>query len=118
MAAEQLVDGAGHYSEARCFLLGCGEPLHMVWNSDRAIYLDDTDETLRNPVNATGVAWKVECEAGHVVLLPAESGDDWYEFAGRCTCNPDYPDEEAEKRCAHNDMNRLRAVIMQAADQQ
>jgi len=117
--AEHLIEGASIYAEARCILPGCGEPLHMTWSGSRSIYLSDTADMLANmlggPSGAMTATWRVECEAGHVVLLPADTGDDWHEFAGRCTCNPDYPDAERERLCAHNDMDRLRAVVMPEA---
>jgi hypothetical protein len=113
--AEQLIEGASLYAEARCFLPGCGEPLHLVWTATRAVYLSDTDAALRDPAGALSMSWHVECEGGHLVLLPADTADDWYEFAGRCTCNPDYPDEDRERACAHNDMARLRAVVLPEA---
>ena len=110
--AEQLIEGASIYAEARCILPGCGEPLHMTWTGSRPVYLSDTDAMLGGPAGAVTAMWQVDCEAGHVVLLPADTAGDWYEFAGQCTCNPDYPDAEAERMCAHNDMARLRAVVM------
>lgn len=110
--AEQLAKGAGNYAEARCILPACGSPLHLTWSGDHPIYLSDTNEVLRDPDRAASVTWQVSCEAGHVVLLPADTGGDYYEFAGHCICNPDYPDAEAEQMCPHNDMNRLRAVVV------
>lgn len=109
---ERLVEGAGHFEEARCILPGCGQPLHITWMASTAIYLDDTAGKLRGPDLALTSTWQVNCEAGHIVLLPPDTADDYCEFAGRCTCNPDYPDVDAERLCAHNDMDRLRAVIM------
>lgn len=110
--SEQIVKGAGNYAEARCILPGCGQPLHITWTASRAIYLSDTDDSLRDPGSAHATTWHVECEAGHIVLLPPDDGDDYHEFAGPCVCNPDYPDKDREPMCAHNDMNRLRAVVL------
>ena len=109
-----LFPNAGHYSEARCSLPDCGEPLHIVWTSDTVIYLDSTDEHLRGPEGGPMLTctWEVRCEGGHIVLLPSEDGGDWHVFAGRCVCNDDYPDPEHEKLCPHNDMDRLRAVTL------
>jgi hypothetical protein len=112
--AEQLIKVPSLYAEARCILPGCGEPLHMTWTASTSIYLSDTDDKLRGPGpgNVLTLSWEVSCEGGHIVLLPADTAGDWYEFAGPCTCNPDYPDPERERVCAHNDMARLRAVVL------
>lgn len=110
---ERLREDASPYAEARCGLPGCGEALSITWSYARGIDLRDTREVLCGPGtgNTLTATWEVRCAAGHVVLLPADTADDWYEFGGRCTCNPDYDDAEAGKRCAHNDMARLRAVL-------
>lgn len=109
---EQLREGAGHYEEARCSLPGCGEPLHITWTGSRAIYLDDTADMIRDPAGALTTSWQIGCEGGHVILLPPDTAEDSYEFACLCVCNPDYPDPEAERMCPHNDMDRLRAVLL------
>lgn len=109
---DQLVKGASHYAEAMCILPACGQPLHLIWSGSRPVYLSDTADMLRDPASATTTTWRVECEAGHVVLLPADTAGDYYEFAGRCTCNDDYPDPDNEALCSHNDMDRLRAVAL------
>ena len=111
----QIRDGASNYAEARCGLPGCGEPLHIIWTSSRAIYLSDTVAELRDPAACLTDTWHVECEAGHVVLLPPDTAEDSYTF-GLCTCNYDYPDPAVDGRCEHHDMDRLRAVVMVGAD--
>lgn len=111
----ELIEGASTYAEARCPLPACGETLHIAWSGQRAIYLSDTAEMLRDPAGAHTTTWRVECEAGHVVLLPPDDGDDYHHFAGICMCNEDYPDQEAERMCEHNDMARLRALVQGAA---
>ena len=116
--AERLREGASHYAEARCGLAVCGQPLHLVWSYSTAIYLDDTAEKLQGPPEGAALTatWQVECEAGHVLLLPPDTAEDWYEFAGRCICNPDYPDPDYEQNCPHNDMDRLRSVLAPEGD--
>jgi hypothetical protein len=110
-ASEQIVPGASNYAEALCVLAGCGEPLHIIWSSSSALYLSDTLDRLANATLVMTWTWQVECEAGHVVLLPQDTADDCYTF-GLCTCKEDYPDPEIDAKCAHHDMERLRQVCL------
>ena len=61
--AEQLIEGASIYAEARCALPDCRSPLHMVLTFSKGIYLTDTAEQLRDPNQAHSSTWHVECAA-------------------------------------------------------
>lgn len=55
-----------------CPLPGCSHDLHLVWSNDRALYASDLDKTPPlDDVHTT--SWQVQCEDGHVVLVPAAS---------------------------------------------
>jgi hypothetical protein len=111
--AEQLIEGASIYAEARCALPDCRSPLHMVLTFSKGIYLTDTAEQLRDPNQAHSSTWHVECAAGHRVLFPPDTAADDYDF-GFCTGgHDDYPSLDAG--CQHHDMDRLRAVVMPEA---
>lgn len=110
---DHLQDHPNPYQQAACALPGCSLPLHIVWTSDRAIYLADTAEDLRNPASAHTTTWHVTCEAGHIVLVPIDSGEDIYDF-GACCCDPDEP-ADAAQFCGHSDLDRLRAVTVNEA---
>lgn len=49
----------------------CAKDLHIVWSASRGLYLLDvtTPEPIR-PDDAWVQSWTVECEAGHVLLVP------------------------------------------------
>ena len=109
MSDDVIRENPNPYEEARCGLADCGEPLFMTWTSNRAIYLSDTTPALADPSGAHATSWQVECAAGHVVLLPLDTAEDYYEFGG-CTCNPDYPNWPRDFLCGHHDIERLREV--------
>ncbi len=57
------------YVQLTCPLPGCGHQLHLTWTNGRALYNDD----LTDPPAATDLhtsTWQVQCEDGHVVLVP------------------------------------------------
>lgn len=108
--AEHLREGAGNYEEARCGLPGCGQLLHMVLTFSKGIYLRDTADILAEPDHAHSKTWHVECEGGHTVLLPADTARDEYDFGFCAGGHEDYP--STAEGCQHNDLARLRAVVM------
>lgn len=53
----------------------CGEGLHVMWASSQPLYL--LDVTMPAPIESGSPwvqSWTVECEAGHVVMVPADPG--------------------------------------------
>lgn len=53
----------------------CGKDLHLVWTSSRGLYL--LDVTFPEPIDEGDAwvrSWRVECEDGHVLLLPGDPG--------------------------------------------
>src|SRR5262249_7131403 len=53
----------------------CGKDLHIVWRASRGLYL--LDVTLPEPIepgDAWVQDWSVECEDGHVLLVPGDPG--------------------------------------------
>lgn len=61
------------YTDAICPLYGCDEPLYITWTGSRPVYMEDTVKDLEDPRNAYTAGWKIECEEGHVVLLPVNA---------------------------------------------
>lgn len=92
-------------AEATCALPGCGEPLRITWTASRGVFLSDTVDDLAAGEHDSAT-WEVACEAGHVVVLPADTGEDSYVF-GDCDCEGD----DVFGDCGHNDMTRLRLVV-------
>lgn len=115
---EQLRDGATGYTPAKCSLPGlkgpCGADLHLIQTLSTPILLASTTDDLADIKGAWSETWRVECEAGHTVLVPPDSCEDSYLFGG-CRCDPEdgpVPDPEADECCGHGDMARLRAVVL------
>jgi hypothetical protein len=101
----------GPLAVACCVLPDCAQPLHMVITSDIPLHASTTDAELATPVGGD-CTWEVRCEAGHVLLVPVDDGEDSHTF-GQCRCDPECractrPGYE----CAHSDMERLRKVVV------
>lgn len=107
-----LRPGAGKYDEARCGLADCGELLHIVYKVSQPVYLSFMAGDLAAPATEGGwfTTWRVECEAGHVVLLPPDSGAESFVFGKDCHCD-DEDERAADSDCPHGDLIRLRKVI-------
>lgn len=58
------------YDPLKCPLPGCGHDLHIIWSTSRALVVDDINVPPTVDDSDVGT-WKVECEDGHVVLVPA-----------------------------------------------
>lgn len=70
------------YTSARCAMPGCDANLHLIWTMSVPVYLADLRPSAEppEPVSAYTQTWRVECEEGHVLLLPGDC---------RCPCGND-----------------------------
>ena len=60
--------------EAKCPLPGCGAVLRIEVSRSGVVYADGTaDPDLTS-------TWSVGCEQGHVLLLPPDTAEDYYEY--------------------------------------
>ena len=101
------------YQALTCPMPECGEQLYVRFDHTVPVMLGHLDD--RDPIGAEDGdvgSWKVECIAGHVVLVPARPGC-WQDdvCAGECTCDVDHGDEARTFRAS--DMDRLRELIAQ-----
>lgn len=103
---EPLVTGSDPHQAALCGMPDCNQPLVITFTASAPVLLADTTLTLAAGENETGHDWRVECVAGHVVLLPLEDGRESHIF-GECACN----DAPATTACGRTDLARLRRVI-------
>jgi hypothetical protein len=107
-------ESAGYYDPVPCPLALCGEPLHLTYTADQLLYASFTEEDLDGIIPADLPSWEVRCEAGHVILLPPDDGQDNHTF-GTCSCDPaDVKDHGHDDGCAHGDFARLKEVIAMA----
>ena len=51
----------------------CGEQIHIMWELSEPLHSDDM-RVPPVPGDAWVGTWRVECETGHVVLVPADPG--------------------------------------------
>lgn len=89
----------------------CAQDLHLVWDMSRGLYLSDVITPA--PISAGDAwvqAWSVECEAGHVLLVPDDAycQHDNADQAGH-ECDVDASDEVRSFRAA--DAGRLAGVL-------
>lgn len=104
----------GYYEPVPCPMPLCGEPLHLTYTADQYLYASFTEKELSGLVPSDMPGWEVRCEAGHVVLLPVDDGQDNHTF-GICSCDPAEVEEHGhEDGCAHGDFARLKEVIAMA----
>ncbi len=53
----------------------CAEPLHLMWTASRGLSAADVaNPELTGPGDAWVQDWRVECERGHVVMVPGDPG--------------------------------------------
>ncbi len=98
---------ANEYALLTCPLPGCVRDLHLTWRASRALYVSDLgDPPLPQEVWTRG--WQVECEEGHVVLLPAQIDHD---CENDCVCDVDHDEEMRTFRAS--DGARLQALLGQ-----
>jgi hypothetical protein len=102
-----------------CPIPGCGKPLHLVIEAARMLYQGDLDVTDPRQLpfdmsDMDGAEWKVECEVGHVVVLPTEYG--------RCDCDDplgagcphdsvDYDQSDEVRQFRRRDLVRLQDLL-------
>lgn len=99
----------GEYGELLCPMPDCREALYLVHEASVPLSSDSTAETVQ-PQFAVTTSWRVECCAGHVLLLPPRQHDESAEFTSDCdVCND--PNELGGEVPHHNDTQRLRAVL-------
>lgn len=88
----------------------CGKQLHLLWTGGMPVYLSSVVADF-DISNCWGTTWRVECEDGHVLLFPADTGRE-IDKVGVCDCDylddklPDHTDD-----CSYWDLARLRAVL-------
>lgn len=99
------------YEPAVCPLPRCSEDLHLHYEAGGPVHASDTaDELGLILASPTWVSWKVECLAGHVLLLPTDGTDADARVFGRCDCS-DFEDEgQHHELCGVFDLDRLRSV--------
>ena len=105
-----------------CPMPGCDEQLILTWESLLSLYRDDVveadavDMSAFAPEKAETGTWRVECLAGHVVLLPDPSGcpcPSVDQEGPTCTHDPDDYEwtDEGPHVFRRNDLNRLTALL-------
>lgn len=78
-AVTQLRPSAEEYADAGCGL--CGAPLYIVVMLGRPVFLSDTAEDIAAVLTAPYTStWRIECEEGHVILLPPDAAADYNKF--------------------------------------
>src|SRR5579862_3395954 len=104
----KLLEEAGDYDPAPCPLPECGKPLHFTYSASQYLYASFTEEDLRGCRGDEFTSWEIRCEAGHVILLPLDNGDENHEF-GVCRCDPaDVAVDGHAEPCPQDDFARLR----------
>lgn len=112
------------FTDTHCPMLGCHQPLHLVWTLSRPIWLSDlTGTDLPNPSDAYTASWRVECEEGHVLLLPDVEGMAC--LCGDDACNgsqgeghADFDGSDDVRTFRAVDVKRLRELLFPAVNTQ
>ena len=92
------------YTDALCPMEGCDEPLYITWRMSRPVFQEDTVEDLQDPTGAYTAGWQIECEEGHVVLLPVNP-------PGASRDIERFGDDEEDTPAELHDMPRLNRLI-------
>lgn len=61
------------YESLTCTIKDCASPLHLIWTTSAPLFTDICDD-VPTPAEAYTRSWQVECEEGHIVLLPSDHG--------------------------------------------
>jgi hypothetical protein len=99
------------YESAICPLPSCDGELYLMFEGGSPISAGDTSDTLGLAASAPNfLTWKVECQHGHVLLVPTDVTDAEVRVFGRCDCS-DFEDEGVHfGLCGVFDLDRLRKV--------
>ena len=76
-------DERGSFDPIPCPMTGCDEALYMTLGCSIPLLDVHTAEDLGDPRSACSQTWQVECVAGHVVVLPKDTGQDYHNFGDR-----------------------------------
>ncbi len=102
------------HTSLACPLGGCGEDLYLTFAATCGLSVGDlAARDVPTSADALTETWKVECVAGHVLLLPGPPGCGCDDPEGPdCSCDQDAFDqsEESSKFRAH-DLDRLRETL-------
>jgi hypothetical protein len=98
------------YAALTCPLGACGSPLHITWTLDEGLFEGALGGSLPEPPGAHTQSWQVQCQEGHVILLPGPlecpiCGDD----PGCSHPDLDSSDDFRTFRC--HDADRLSAML-------
>ena len=66
----------GSYDTIVCPIVGCGEGLYLRTLLCTPLLVGTTAAELADPASAVTQEWRVECVAGHVLVLPEYTGQD------------------------------------------
>lgn len=100
-----------------CPMPECDEALYLYWESDRTLAPDDLDSGDLGALRVDGAnsqTWKVQCPAGHVLLIPGPSGCLCEDDQGGPNCphvEADYDWSDDFREFTRHDRNRLRSVL-------
>ncbi|MDQ0371573.1 hypothetical protein [Catenuloplanes indicus] len=97
----------GSYTPQTCVIASCGSDLHVTWTLGMPLYRMDVEQ-LAGPPTPDGAYtsdWKVECEAGHVVLVPSQDSPSDPDGTA------DYDSDECYRTFRRSDLERLAALI-------
>lgn len=106
------------YDATPCPMPDCGEPLHLMWDLGCYLYSGTVaaDEGISVGDEGEGT-WRVECQNGHVVLLPGPAWCDCDDPQGE-TCphaEADYDWTDEHRTFTRLDMGRLRDLLAKMA---
>ena len=112
--AAPVTEEPSEYESLTCIMGGCTEALHLVWKLSapllRAELAPDADPY--QPADAWAGDWRIECEEGHVILVPGPAGSKDAAEEAACEanlCDHDHSDELRTWR--RSDVDRLAALV-------
>ena len=100
-----------------CPMPECTEDLYITYSGSYGILPDDPAKAEQiNPEDAHAQEWKVECAAGHVLLVPGPSGCDCndHDEGDPCPIEElfDWGDEHEHRTFRQHDWARLNQVLV------
>ena len=78
----------GFYDTITCPIVGCGAGLYLKTVLCTPLRVGTTADELADLTSAITQEWQVECVAGHIVVLPVDTAEDFYIF----NFDPDHRD--------------------------